>query len=57
MPRRGKKQTEQKKDAQPLPNFAGTLKRMDAKLIVVELDDNRRPGSNFAAPTKRNSWT
>ena len=41
MPRRGKKQTEQKKDAQPLPNFAGTLKRMDAKLIVVELDDNR----------------
>ena len=37
-----KKKTEKPKEAQQvLPSFAGTLKQMDAKSIVVDLDDNR----------------
>ena len=41
IPRRGSKQPKDTSKNQPLPNFRGTLKRMDNKSIVLALDDNR----------------
>jgi hypothetical protein len=41
IPSRGKKVPPKKDSAQPLPSFSGSLKSLDAKSLVVDLDDNR----------------
>ena len=41
IPRKGSKQPSTKDASQPLPNFRGKLKQMDAKTITLELGDNR----------------
>ena len=41
IPRKGSKQPSTKDASQPLPNFRGKLKLMDAKTITLELGDNR----------------
>ncbi len=39
--RRGGQQKQSKDPAQPLPNFRGSLKRMDEKALAIELGDSR----------------
>jgi hypothetical protein len=41
IPGRNRGPKAQKTDGQPLPNFRGTLKRLDDKSIAIELGDNR----------------
>ena len=41
MPRRRQTTSKDKEPPKVLPNFQGTLKRMDAKAIVLEMDDYR----------------
>jgi hypothetical protein len=41
IPRRSQKTTTSKEPGKVLPSFAGTLKRLDAKSVVVEMDDFR----------------